>query len=106
MSWTAAQDLLTTRAGGQDDGSYTKLFQIKDNIASIEKKNLMLLGSRDGLLSLLRDLQRQYECTGQVLGTNKGDVQRLKILGWIRSLTSEGIEWEGDPKHVAAYLDK
>ena len=57
-------------------------------------------------LALLGGLKKEYECTGEILGPDPGDVQCLKILGRTITLTSEGIEWEGDAKHVAAYLEK
>ena len=40
------------------------------------------------------------------MGTEQGETRCLKFLGRTITLTDEGIEWEGDPKHVAAYIEK
>ena len=68
--------------------------------------DFLVLGSHMELQQLLKGLQKDYECTGQILGIENGDVQQLKFLGRTITLTDEGLEWEGDRKHVLAYLDK
>ena len=66
--------------------------------------DFLVLGPRDGLFSLLAGLQKDYECTGIVLGCEQGDVQSFKFLSRTITLTDQGIEWEGDKKHVPALL--
>ena len=66
----------------------------------------LVLGSEAELRELLLDLQREYECTGQLLGLGEYDVRDLKFLGRRIRLTGEGIEWEGDPKHAPAFVEK
>ena len=66
--------------------------------------DLFMLGLREELKSLLANLQRDYECTGQIMGDQSGDVAFLKFLGRRISLTKDGIEREGDRKHVLDFL--
>ena len=61
---------------------------------------LLVRGNRDGIVAVLGGQQKEYECTGQILGPDPGDVLCLNFVGRTRTLTSEGIEWEGDSKHV------
>ena len=68
--------------------------------------DFLVLGRRDELVKFLEGLQVEFECSGQILGYEPGDVQEFKFLGrWIR-LTDSGIEWEGDPKHADHFLEK
>ena len=47
-----------------------------------------------------------YECTSEVLGYKKDEVKTVKFLGRRISLTDDGIEWEGDPRHAEAFVAK
>ena len=55
---------------------------------------------------LLKDLQAEFECSGDTLGPEEGEVRELKFLGRTITYTADGIEWEGDAKHVEAFLQK
>ena len=68
--------------------------------------DFLVLGQEVQLRSLLRDLGREFECTGQVLGYGSNCARELKLLGRTLRLLSHGVEWEGDSKHVQAYLEK
>ena len=52
------------------------------------------------------DLQCDYECAGEILGPEIGEVRELSCLGRSIRLTDAGLEWEGDPKHAEAFLKK
>ena len=68
--------------------------------------DFLVLGDKRELQSLLKALQVEYECNGEIMGPDRDEVKQLKFLGRTVSLTKEGIEWEGDAKHVEAFLKK
>ena len=63
-------------------------------------------GTGNDLRELLQSLKKDFECSGEILGPNKDEVNQLKFLGRTIALTPDGIEWEGDEKHVQAFLKK
>jgi hypothetical protein len=40
-----------------------------------------------------------------VLGNDEGDIQQITLLGRVITWTSEGVEYEADPKHRQMDLD-
>ena len=69
--------------------------------------DFLVSGTRIELTNFLKGLQNGgFECTGLILGDGQEDVQELKFLGRTIRLVEGGLEWEGDSKHVAGYLDK
>ena len=67
--------------------------------------DFLVLGTETQLFDF-RDLQREYECSCQVLGYGEKCVRELKFLGRTITLTAYGLEWEGDRRHVGAFLRK
>ena len=63
-------------------------------------------GDKDDLKNLLKSLQQECDCTGEVLGPGADEVKELKFLGRAIRWTSRGLEWEGDVKHVSMFLEK
>ena len=55
-----------------------------------------MLGTEIELRDLLCDLQRDYECSGQLLGYHNDSVRELKFLGRSIRLVEGGLESEGD----------
>ena len=68
--------------------------------------DFLVLGTESQLNYFLQDLQSEYECSGQVLGYGEKCVQVLKFLGRTITLTADGIEWEGDRRHVGSFMEK
>ena len=68
--------------------------------------DLLVLRQQAQLKGLLKDLGRDFECTGQVLGYGSDCARELEFLGRVSRLCSHGVEWEGDPKHAHAHLDQ
>ena len=68
--------------------------------------DFLVLGKESELRDLLKGLQKDYECDGQILGYSSNCHSELKFLGRQIRLTNEGLEWEGDPKHAKAFVDK
>ena len=68
--------------------------------------DFLCLGSKGGLRELLRDLQTEFECSGEGLGPDVDEVKEIRFLGRYVRYTASGLEWEGDDKHVKAFLDK
>ena len=68
--------------------------------------DFLVQGTVSELRMLLSDLQRDYECTGQILGNGEGCQDVLKFLGRTIRLTPAGLEWEGDQKHAAVFIEK
>ena len=68
--------------------------------------DFLVLGSEDQLRELITKLQVSYECSGQILGSHAGCQPELKFLGRTITLTPDGIEWEGDKRHVETFLTK
>ena len=66
--------------------------------------DFLVMGGEDELFQSISDLQKDFECTGQVFGYGSHCVQELNLLGRTISLTPVGIEWEGDRKHVDSFL--
>ena len=68
--------------------------------------DFLCFGDRLVLDLLLRDLQTEFECSGQVLGPGADEVREITFLGRTIRCTSFGLEWEGDERHVKSFLDK
>ena len=68
--------------------------------------DFLVLGTEDQLRELIKELQVNYECSGQVLGIHEGCQPELICLGRTITLTPDGIEWEGDKRHVETFLTK
>ena len=68
--------------------------------------DVLVLGTNSQLQDLLRDLQKEYECSGQLLGYDEDCTRELKFLGRTITLTDEGIAWEGDKRHAESFLKK
>ena len=68
--------------------------------------DFLVLGTKPELKGFLVGLQKDFECTGDILGYDDSDVQVLKFLGRTITLTKDGLEWEGDKKHVPQFLAK
>ena len=58
------------------------------------------------LRGLLKGLQKDHECNGQILGFGPNCHTELKFLGRTIRLTKDGLEWEGDRKHAKAFVEK
>ena len=58
--------------------------------------DFLVLGRREELASLRDGLKSEgYDCSGDILGPDPGDVSELKFLGRTIRLTADGIEWQG-----------
>ena len=68
--------------------------------------DLLCEGPKQELIKLLKSLQEEYACGGDILGPGQGEVRELKFLGRRIGYTSEGLEWEDDDKHVKSFLEK
>ena len=68
--------------------------------------DFLVLAEKNELREFLSSLQGEFECTGDMFGNEPGDASVLKFLGRTITLTNDGIEWEGDKKHVQQFLQK
>ena len=83
--------------------SYVNMAEDTHIVAHVE--DFLVLGSHDQLLSLLGVLQAAgFECSGQILGDDEGEVSQIKFLGRTISLVEGGCLWEGDSRHVGSFF--
>ena len=61
-------------------------------------------GKRSELLWLQTTMEKRFESKHSRLGNSEGAVQQLKILNRSIKLTSEGIVYEADTRHVPAAI--
>ena len=68
--------------------------------------DFLCLGKKSLLHQLLVDLKKPFVCSGKFLGLDRGEHRELKFLGRTIRIGTRGIEWQGDSKHVGAFLSK
>ena len=70
--------------------------------------DFLVYGGGAELRNLIKDLQRDFEVNGQIVGPDAeaGEVDTIRFLGRSIRYTESGLEWEGDEKHVTAFLSK
>ena len=66
--------------------------------------DLLVLGNVENLLGLKRKLQEKFEVDGEILGPHRDGVTEVAFLRRTIRWTRGGLEWEGDPKHVAGLV--
>lgn len=68
--------------------------------------DFLCFGDKMLLPEFLADLQKEYECSGDVLGPEEDEIKEWKFLGRTFLYKSSGLEWVEDRKHAKAYLQK
>ena len=64
------------------------------------------VGSDSALKWLKEELEKKYEIKTEVLGPDKTDSQQVKVLNRIITWTSDGVQYEADPRHVELILQQ
>lgn len=67
--------------------------------------DFLCFGDKSDLMELLGDLQSEFECDGKVLGPEESEERQISYLRRTITLTCDGLEWEGDQKHVNKFLE-
>ena len=78
----------------------------RDLIVVAHVDDLLVSGPHRELLSLRKDIQERFDCGGEILGDEPGDVKEISFLGRRLRQTSTGLEWVGDRKLVDAFLKR
>ena len=78
----------------------------RDLLVVAHVDDFLVSGPRHELLALKNEIRRRYDCDGDVLGDEEGDVSEISFLGRRLVLTKDGIEWQGDRKLVDAFLKR
>ena len=68
--------------------------------------DFLCFGDKLLLEDVVADLQKEFKCSGDMLGPEKHEVKELKFLGRRIHDVSGGLEWEGDRKHAEPFLEK
>ena len=63
-------------------------------------------GSLEALTTLRQELRQRYDCDGDILGPAEGEKLEIKLSGRQIKWTPGGLEWRGDPKLIATYIQR
>ena len=62
--------------------------------------DFLIVGERGELDKIYGGLKKKYEMKGEYFGPNPGEAKEVKFLGRTLRWTNEGIEVEGNRRHV------
>lgn len=63
-------------------------------------------GPKTSLVALRQKLKEHYEVDGDILGLDPDEAREGTFLGRLIRYTSDGLEWEADPKQVDALVSE
>ena len=78
----------------------------RDLLVVAHVDDLLVSGPHEELVSLRQAIRERFECGGDILGDEVGDVSEISFLGRRIRQTQDGLEWVGDQKLVDAFLQR
>ena len=74
--------------------------------AYIHGDDFVVVGQPEDLKWMSNKLEKKYELTVEILGPDQGQNKEVRVLNRILRWTSEGIEYEADPRHAEIILQQ